>query len=544
MNTRTNVQTTTATKKRKHVLEEAPGSASDDVLSSPKKKTREVKIPKTPVKPQVRSRSLFTDSEGDQSPTKRVSARLSGSMSPSKSTSHSFFLSFARHLTRDYVATETRKSVVTTTYRSTRKSQVQVQRDPSSSPMRGRKSASPKKQRNSSPEPEPEPDVSPSEPEPRTRGRKSLSPKKPRNPPPEPEPEQEDSSLFSPPPSPEPERGRSSTKGKAKQRDPSPSPASEHSPAPVTRTTRARNAATSSPTKKNASSSPQLDVRVTRGRKASPTKKKLAAQSASRTRSPKKKILLVEHEEELSQVEGRVTRGRTASPTKKKLKERTPSPAHEASDTEVAPVVARRTASPTKRSSISPKKRPGRPPGTRLSAPDAEEPTSKKRPRPSSPSPSPKKKVVTFVSETEAEEEASPAPPAPKKRKTTKSTASEEEEDGVELSPRKKDLDSRCSSPIPTNIQDLNSDVLDLSRLTSLPPNYHPHLRAQKHTILRSIRSRSSADGGNESAKKDLSDLLKGTVERCEGNSCFVVGPRGCGKTFVRTLFRFLNVQD
>lgn len=37
----------------------------------------------------------------------------------------------------------------------------------------------------------------------------------------------------------------------------------------------------------------------------------------------------------------------------------------------------------------------------------------------------------------------------------------------------------------------------------------------------------------NMVASQQLKDLLAGTVTRGEGNSCFVLGPRGSGKTAV-----------
>jgi hypothetical protein len=40
----------------------------------------------------------------------------------------------------------------------------------------------------------------------------------------------------------------------------------------------------------------------------------------------------------------------------------------------------------------------------------------------------------------------------------------------------------------------------------------------------------------NTAAFSQLKDLLVGTVSRGEGNSCFVLGPRGSGKTVVSRL--------
>jgi origin recognition complex subunit 4 len=41
----------------------------------------------------------------------------------------------------------------------------------------------------------------------------------------------------------------------------------------------------------------------------------------------------------------------------------------------------------------------------------------------------------------------------------------------------------------------------------------------------------------NTVASQQLSDLLIGTVTRGEGNSCLLLGPRGSGKTRVRSDF-------
>jgi len=37
----------------------------------------------------------------------------------------------------------------------------------------------------------------------------------------------------------------------------------------------------------------------------------------------------------------------------------------------------------------------------------------------------------------------------------------------------------------------------------------------------------------NDTASKQLSDLINGTVTRAEGNSCLLLGPRGSGKSRV-----------
>lgn len=63
-------------------------------------------------------------------------------------------------------------------------------------------------------------------------------------------------------------------------------------------------------------------------------------------------------------------------------------------------------------------------------------------------------------------------------------------------------------------------------------------LNAQKREILRAIPTPPNLvdeeeESTNRIALKQLTDLLKGTVVRGEGNSCLLLGPRGSGKTRV-----------
>ncbi|OJA19009.1 hypothetical protein AZE42_00369 [Rhizopogon vesiculosus] len=77
---------------------------------------------------------------------------------------------------------------------------------------------------------------------------------------------------------------------------------------------------------------------------------------------------------------------------------------------------------------------------------------------------------------------------------------------------------------------------------TRIPRNLPPHLgtclRQQKCAMLAELQNcsiESDEDIGlgpiNTAAFQQLNDLLVGTVSRGEGNSCFVLGPRGSGKT-------------
>ncbi|KAJ6599038.1 origin recognition complex subunit 4 C-terminus-domain-containing protein [Mycena vulgaris] len=61
-------------------------------------------------------------------------------------------------------------------------------------------------------------------------------------------------------------------------------------------------------------------------------------------------------------------------------------------------------------------------------------------------------------------------------------------------------------------------------------------LNAQKREVLRNVHDPpdlvdEGEDSANRVAFKQLSELLKGTVVRGEGNSCLLLGPRGSGKT-------------
>lgn len=82
-----------------------------------------------------------------------------------------------------------------------------------------------------------------------------------------------------------------------------------------------------------------------------------------------------------------------------------------------------------------------------------------------------------------------------------------------------------------------------------IPPHLRPCLNAQKGAILRALHHNAPTalygddDEGNEEdematneiAFQQLTDIISGTVTREEGNSCLLLGPRGSGKTEVRT---------
>lgn len=70
-----------------------------------------------------------------------------------------------------------------------------------------------------------------------------------------------------------------------------------------------------------------------------------------------------------------------------------------------------------------------------------------------------------------------------------------------------------------------------------LPSSLAGHLSSQKEACLAALRDPPLApddeDEVNNLALKQITDLIRGTVERGEGNSCLVLGPAGSGKTRV-----------
>ena len=80
---------------------------------------------------------------------------------------------------------------------------------------------------------------------------------------------------------------------------------------------------------------------------------------------------------------------------------------------------------------------------------------------------------------------------------------------------------------------------------SKLPSHLHGYLNSQKQAVLRALQKppdsyaitdedvEDQEPETNAIAYKQLSELLKGTVSRDEGNSCLVLGPRGSGKSRV-----------
>lgn len=75
-----------------------------------------------------------------------------------------------------------------------------------------------------------------------------------------------------------------------------------------------------------------------------------------------------------------------------------------------------------------------------------------------------------------------------------------------------------------------------------LPTHLHQHLQIQKRLALRALRGVTSECTSakdeehhiNFKTAQQLRDLLSGTIDRGEGNSCLIIGPAGSGKSKVR----------
>ncbi|KAJ7781211.1 origin recognition complex subunit 4 C-terminus-domain-containing protein [Mycena metata] len=161
-----------------------------------------------------------------------------------------------------------------------------------------------------------------------------------------------------------------------------------------------------------------------------------------------------------------------------------------------------------------------------------------------SPPPSPTKRI------TRAAAKASPAKPSPVKASSpvkrrpqarSPSPVPDSEPESRDASPPVASSSRRPSSPAISHAEERiptpSADVLQipvplLSPSKLAPQNY---LDAQKREILRAIQNPPDVvddeESANRIAHKQLSDLLKGTVVRGEGNSCLLLGPRGSGKT-------------
>ncbi|CAL1700657.1 unnamed protein product [Somion occarium] len=151
----------------------------------------------------------------------------------------------------------------------------------------------------------------------------------------------------------------------------------------------------------------------------------------------------------------------------------------------------------------------------------------------------------------------SPIPPHRNARKTTRSTtpeASNRISQTVLSSLPSTPSRSLVRSPIPSPrrsprkavVQTLQSDTDDVPWTTASPPlspskeSLHTCLDAQKAAILKALYKSPPPSNPDEDeddvaanvlSEEQLTELLKGTVLRGEGNSCILTGPPGSGKT-------------
>ena len=88
----------------------------------------------------------------------------------------------------------------------------------------------------------------------------------------------------------------------------------------------------------------------------------------------------------------------------------------------------------------------------------------------------------------------------------------------------------------PVLIQPIFSSDRVIKSLSIMPES---RLNLYKREILKNLHSPDSKSlslnqsSVNDTASKQLSDLINGSVTRAEGNSCLLLGPRGSGKSRV-----------
>jgi hypothetical protein len=131
--------------------------------------------------------------------------------------------------------------------------------------------------------------------------------------------------------------------------------------------------------------------------------------------------------------------------------------------------------------------------------------------------------------------EALPLTPAslPKKQAST-TDASETEADT---------LPSIAKTPVASPRKQTRIAFSPVRLPRALPMRFHPCLMAQKIAVLRTLHSpppllqedndQEDEPSTNEIAYDQLKSLLSATMNRGEGNSCMLIGPRGSGKTHV-----------
>ncbi len=129
-------------------------------------------------------------------------------------------------------------------------------------------------------------------------------------------------------------------------------------------------------------------------------------------------------------------------------------------------------------------------------------------------------------------------------RRSTKSKTLRKPPGKITLSPKRKT--ARLETPPP--------EVVAVEEIHVVPEDDIPScLEIQKRATLCYLKQslqryyRDDADDGelpNDLAVAQLTDLLHGTIERGEGNSCLLLGPRGSGKTLVGLKLSTIQILD
>ncbi|TRM67525.1 origin recognition complex subunit 4 C-terminus-domain-containing protein [Schizophyllum amplum] len=229
-----------------------------------------------------------------------------------------------------------------------------------------------------------------------------------------------------------------------------------------------------------------------------------------------------------------VLRARTLSPRKRKAVADVPQDT--TSNDETGLDDESPTATPTKRARA-------RAPSTRTQSP--------RKPKPIAPSSEPE-------DEDDDEDDIPPIPSSPTKSSRTRAFPTSPTKRGSALftkpalpkTPSKKKQDIELT-PFPSPAKGRNSPTKRPPSPTKLPPalasTLVQSLAAQKSAVLRAVNSHNGIDftepediapeeeeaHPNETTLHDLTALLHGTVSRGEGNSCFVLGPPGSGKSAI-----------
>ncbi len=119
-------------------------------------------------------------------------------------------------------------------------------------------------------------------------------------------------------------------------------------------------------------------------------------------------------------------------------------------------------------------------------------------------------------------------------RRSTKSKTLRKPPGKITLSPKRKT--ARLETPPPEVVA--VEEEIHVVPEDDIPSCLEIQKRATLCSLKQSLQRYYRDDAGdgelpNDLAVAQLTDLLHGTIERGEGNSCLLLGPRGSGKTLV-----------